>query len=645
MDNPKKSYERQIPSQKTRNKNKKNRNWCMNTKTILAFLLITALFLAGCIEEPAPPQPREEWLSYEPVQCQQNPWEIWHKGLNRQYFRQPTEEEILVDYFKTVHNIQILDTIKIPAPPDFVSCKACTCARGDTIKVLIKENDVSKMLELGWKRLETTGAIRLVTTKPYFINGETVQLKLENDSDKPIYFFRGLDGKTIEACGVANAVVLKKTNKFERFSHHKPIACMPAPSFEKLGPGQEALFEWKYPQIFRSTGEELPLLGEYKTIVSYSEQENGSQLKETESNEFLISKGLFVQYAWKSGDLTETITKLEDRVLLESARGKAMPQTFSIPLSESEQKEWQDALVGSGLFTVKQSDLKPNNFVQNNPKKTLRMRYNDLQANLQWKALEEEPPALAYAVNKLNETRKRFEQIATTENEWLSYSPIQCGNNPWEKWHNDLNRQYFRQPTEQEILTEYLQTVLNVDVVDYRHVPAMPGTVICEACNCARGDSIRVLANKSDSNKLLSKGWKKEFEIVPIASQDFSLTYRIASAFGRFTRKATVANQSILDEYVNDFNHALDKNTLTPLSASEWNSLVAYFADTGILDVQQAGLNDCTQIGTQCPTDGPMHFLEVRNQNQQTQLRWYYLLNDVPAINLVEEKIRELTEQ
>ncbi len=489
-------------------------------------------------------QNQTQWLSYQPIQCNQNPWEKWIEAdtqfcngksdgtrfdsldqcnqctcqngkavCTRRACVLPTNERKQIEnYYRSLYGIEILNFKRIPPTPGLDMCTACNCLRGDTINVLVKESDVPKMLELGWKRIETTAAVKLSTTKPYFINGETVQLKLQNDSDKTITFFRGLDGKTIQACGAANATVFKKTNKFEQFSHYKPIACMPVPSIEKLGPGQETLLEWKYPQIFRENGEELPLLGEYKIVISYSENENGSNPIETQSNEFLISKGLFMQYTWKSGDLTETMTKLEDRVLLESARGKAMPQTFSLPISETEQKEWQDALVGSGLFTVKQSDLKPNNFVQEMPEKTFLMRYNDLQTDLKWNALEEEPIALAYAVNKLNETRKQFDRLIPASTEWLFYSPIQCGNNPWEQWHNDLNRQYFRAPTEQEIVTEYLQTVLNVNIVDYRRVPAMPGTAVCTACNCARGDSIQILVNKSDENKTESAGWKKEFE-------------------------------------------------------------------------------------------------------------------------------------
>jgi hypothetical protein len=94
----------------------------------------------------------EEWLSYKPIQCGQNPWEKWHKDLNRTYIRAPTEQEIVKEYYRTVYEIEILEFKNIPAPSGTNVCKACTCQRGDTIFVLVDEKNIAKMLELGWKK-------------------------------------------------------------------------------------------------------------------------------------------------------------------------------------------------------------------------------------------------------------------------------------------------------------------------------------------------------------------------------------------------------------------------------------------------------------------------------------------------------------
>jgi hypothetical protein len=94
----------------------------------------------------------QQWLYYKPIQCQQNPWEKWHKDLNRTYIRAPAEQEIVKEYYRTVYEIEILEFKNTPAPSGTNVCKACTCQRGDTIFVLVDEKNIAKMLELGWKK-------------------------------------------------------------------------------------------------------------------------------------------------------------------------------------------------------------------------------------------------------------------------------------------------------------------------------------------------------------------------------------------------------------------------------------------------------------------------------------------------------------
>lgn len=95
----------------------------------------------------------------------------------------------------------------------------------------------------------------------------------------------------------------------------------------------------------------------------------------------------------------------------------------------------------------------------------------------------------------------------------LSISPIQCGENSWQKWHSSLNRTYIRAPTEKEILTEYFRTVQNIEILDFKNIPAKPGTIVCAACNCSRGDTIEVLVSEKDKAKMIELGWKEKIEI------------------------------------------------------------------------------------------------------------------------------------
>ncbi|MBI4052988.1 MAG: protease complex subunit PrcB family protein [Candidatus Diapherotrites archaeon] len=102
----------------------------------------------------------------------------------------------------------------------------------------------------------------------------------------------------------------------------------------------------------------------------------------------------------------------------------------------------------------------------------------------------------------------------------LTYAPIQCGENPWEKWHADLNRVYIRAPTEEEILKEYYSIVHGIPVVSYKNIPAPPGTIVCMACQCPRGDKIEIWVDNSTETgrknveKLVELGWKTEATMV-----------------------------------------------------------------------------------------------------------------------------------
>lgn len=120
---------------------------------LCAFLLIS-----GCVGVPQdsfqPPNPQNAsnatlQLSYSPIQCGQNPWEIWESNSGRQYVRAPTEEEVLKNYYSSVHGIEILNYSSVQVHE--VVCAACTCSRPDVLGIKIYEKDKEKMLSLGWK--------------------------------------------------------------------------------------------------------------------------------------------------------------------------------------------------------------------------------------------------------------------------------------------------------------------------------------------------------------------------------------------------------------------------------------------------------------------------------------------------------------
>jgi len=125
-----------------------------------AFALL--LIFAGCVATPSPQNPqiaanettngtinKTVWLSYYPIQCGQNPWEIWEANSGRVYIRAPTEKEILSSYYSQIYEVQILDYANTKNSD--IVCAACACSRGDTINVQAYAKDAQKMLLLGWE--------------------------------------------------------------------------------------------------------------------------------------------------------------------------------------------------------------------------------------------------------------------------------------------------------------------------------------------------------------------------------------------------------------------------------------------------------------------------------------------------------------
>jgi putative hemolysin len=98
---------------------------------------------------------QQQWLSIKPIQCQENPWEKWYAEGNIQFLVEPTEKQLITAFYGQDYNIEILDYREVPAPPGSVSCEACTCQRGDTIFVLVKNENAPRMVQLGW-RITTT---------------------------------------------------------------------------------------------------------------------------------------------------------------------------------------------------------------------------------------------------------------------------------------------------------------------------------------------------------------------------------------------------------------------------------------------------------------------------------------------------------
>ncbi|MCH7902599.1 hypothetical protein IIC68_02485 [archaeon] len=90
------------------------------------------------------------------------------------------------------------------------------------------------------------------------------------------------------------------------------------------------------------------------------------------------------------------------------------------------------------------------------------------------------------------------------ETQWFSIEPIQCRNNAWEQWAAE-NIPSKKQQPEKYIVAQWFEKVHGIEVLDFASREKYE--VVCDACDCPRGDEIAVLVNSSNSGKMQELGF------------------------------------------------------------------------------------------------------------------------------------------
>ncbi|WP_192822420.1 hypothetical protein [Rufibacter sp. LB8] len=124
----------------------------MKRKTI-SFLAMLGLFLSfTACQIPATPEEASEgkglstdgqWLSYSETQCA-DPWGYCNKT--------PDKRVCVREYVE--NNGYTVQEISVTEPKDgYGTCLACTCPSGRVFKVKVAEQDVAKLLAVGFKKV------------------------------------------------------------------------------------------------------------------------------------------------------------------------------------------------------------------------------------------------------------------------------------------------------------------------------------------------------------------------------------------------------------------------------------------------------------------------------------------------------------
>lgn len=93
-------------------------------------------------------------MSFEPIQCLNNPWEEdWLRSNNGSAGSYPREwtarRVIIMDYYARL-GIRIFDARR-EVPDNGIRCGACSCGDGYTLFLQVADEDVSDMVALGFE--------------------------------------------------------------------------------------------------------------------------------------------------------------------------------------------------------------------------------------------------------------------------------------------------------------------------------------------------------------------------------------------------------------------------------------------------------------------------------------------------------------
>jgi len=93
--------------------------------------------------------PAGDTLTFQPMQCEQNPWDVWYADGNVQFVDAPTQAQLIMTYYAEEHDINILSARLVET--DRMVCEACgVCPTQHYYEVNAVADDVVVLQSLGW---------------------------------------------------------------------------------------------------------------------------------------------------------------------------------------------------------------------------------------------------------------------------------------------------------------------------------------------------------------------------------------------------------------------------------------------------------------------------------------------------------------
>ena len=104
------------------------------------------LFRSGSPDDFLPEAKGKSWVQINPIQCQGNPWEESLRGEGIE----ASDESVLIRDYYSGQGIEVFEVRKEDKSTEVV-CLSCSCLRGDILHLLVSDDDVPEMLEIGYK--------------------------------------------------------------------------------------------------------------------------------------------------------------------------------------------------------------------------------------------------------------------------------------------------------------------------------------------------------------------------------------------------------------------------------------------------------------------------------------------------------------
>jgi len=91
-------------------------------------------------------------MKFQPMQCEETPWEKWYAEGNIQFIKAPTDSELIIAYYSNVYKIELTEVKKVETGN--AVCEACNiCPQSYYFSAKVKSSDSAKMIESKWVKV------------------------------------------------------------------------------------------------------------------------------------------------------------------------------------------------------------------------------------------------------------------------------------------------------------------------------------------------------------------------------------------------------------------------------------------------------------------------------------------------------------